>query len=297
MRSARRSQPQEWRCSITTGDGSGAMILRLSAALMLCVCWQQAVAGETLGTAPEQGAARSEEAHRTDRPADGPAIAFVGLHGGVFEQLERFESELGVRLEYIKDEQIAAEAVDLAAYQIVFLQHVRGEDRDHYRKLVASAKERNPDLRIFSISGGAERRLPDLTKRGLIEHDPEIRKYYGSSPENLRRLLVYTLVTYLGRPGPVEPPEERDEHGGLYHPDHEGLFTEVQEFLRWASQRGQDVQAAPRAAIAVHSTHLTFQQPKVVDALIREFEKHGVLAVAMTDFGSRYEERMLEFQP
>ena len=32
--------------------------------------------------------------------------------------------------------------VDLARYRLVFLQHVRGEDRDHYERLVLSAKNR-----------------------------------------------------------------------------------------------------------------------------------------------------------
>ncbi|MFQ6043355.1 MAG: hypothetical protein ACE5PV_21085, partial [Candidatus Poribacteria bacterium] len=116
----------------------------------------------------------SEEA-----PRSGAKLAFVGLHGGVFEQLKKFEKELDVELEYIFDEQIKKEEVDFASYDIIFLQHIRGEDRDQYKRLVASAKKRNPKLRIFDISKSAEQRLPSLVKSGLIEHDPQIRKYYG----------------------------------------------------------------------------------------------------------------------
>ncbi|MFQ5654256.1 MAG: cobaltochelatase subunit CobN, partial [Planctomycetota bacterium] len=223
-------------------------------------------------------------------------LAFVGLHGGVFEQLKKFEAELEVELEYLSDERIASEDVDLARYRIVFLQHLRNERRDAYRRLIRSAKKRDPALRIFSIPGGAESPFPELVKEGLIEHDPRIRKYYGSTPENLRRLLIYALVTYVGRPGGAQPPVEVALHG-LYHPDREGLFDNVQEFVRWSRERGRDVTSAPRAVIAVHRTHLLLQQPLVVDALIHELERHGALAVAMLDYSDRYEQMVLECKP
>jgi len=228
-------------------------------------------------------------------------IAFVGLHGGIFEVLQRFEPELGLQLEYLQDAAIANEQVDLSAYRAVFLQHLRGEDREHYRRLIVAAKKRNPDLQIFSISGLAERHLPELTKQGVIQSDPKLKAYYGSSPENLRRMLIYINVTHLKRPGNILPPVESERLGGLFHPDHEGLFENSGQFLRWARERkltnGQPIKDAPRVVIAVHSTHLIFQQPKVVEALVRAFEKQGVLAVAMIDLGSAYEQSLLEFKP
>ncbi len=224
-------------------------------------------------------------------------LAFVGLHGGIFEVLKGYEGELGLQLEYVSDEQIAQEKVDFAAYRIVFLQHVRREDRDHWRRLIREAKKRRPELRFVSISGLAEGKLPELAKDGTIEHDPKLRQYYGSSAENLRRMLIYVAVKYLGRPGKVLPPAPVEQRDGLFHPDHEGLFETVGEFLRWARTQGLPVQDAPRAVIAVHSTHLFFQQPKVVEALVRALEKRGVLAVAMVDYGREYESRVLEFKP
>ena len=55
-------------------------------------------------------------------------------------------------MDYLTDEQIHDESVDLARYRLVFLQHVRGEDRDHYERLLLSAKNRNADLRVIAIS-------------------------------------------------------------------------------------------------------------------------------------------------
>jgi len=224
-------------------------------------------------------------------------IAFVGLHGGIFEVLKRYEGELKLQLEYVRDEEIAQEKVDFAAYRVVFLQHVRREDRDHWRRLLREAKKRRPELRFVSISGLAEGRLPELAKDGTIKRDPKLRQYYGSSAENLRRMLIYVSVKYLGRPGKILPPAPVEQQDGLFHPDHEGLFETAGEFLRWARTKGLPVEKAPRAVIAVHSTHLFFQQPKVVEALVRALEKRGVLAVAMIDYGRGYQSRVLEFKP
>ncbi|MFV2067388.1 MAG: cobaltochelatase subunit CobN [Pirellulales bacterium] len=224
-------------------------------------------------------------------------IAFVGLHGGVFNVFKRFETELGLRLDYLQDAQFSKQQVDLALYRVVFLQHLHGEDREPFRQMIATARSRNPSLRIVSISGLAERHLPKLARQGILETDPELRAYYGTSPENLKRFLTYVKVKYLKRPGTVLPPVRRDRPSGLYHPDYEGRFEDAGQFLRWARGRGRRVADVPRVVISVHSTHLIFQQPKVVDALIRAFEARGVLAVAMVDYGPTYEQNVRTFKP
>lgn len=224
-------------------------------------------------------------------------LAFIGLHGGIFDILKRYEDDYQLQLDYFTDEQLTSGTVDFTPYQIVFFQHVRGQDRDHYRKLISSGRKQNPNLRIISISGLAEKHLPLLTQQGIIEHDEELKSYYGSSPENLRRFLLYVNVKYLKQSGTVLPAETVDRLTGLYHPDHEGMFKETQEFLKWSKQQGKEINNTPRVVIAVHSTHLAFQQPKVVDALIRQFEKKGILAVAMIDGGPDFETNIFQFKP
>jgi len=224
-------------------------------------------------------------------------LAFVGLHGGIFEILKRFEEDYQLQLDYFTDEQLASGTVDFSPYRIVFFQHVRGQDRDHYRKLISSGQKQNPELKIVSISGLAEKHLPLLTQQGIIENDENLKSYYGSSPENLRRFLLYVNVKYLKQPGTILPAETVARLTGLYHPDHAGMFQNTGEFLNWMKEQGKETEQVPRVVIAVHSTHLSFQQPKVVNALIRQFEKKGVLAVAMIDGGPAYETNIFQFKP
>ncbi|MCA9188237.1 MAG: cobaltochelatase subunit CobN, partial [Planctomycetales bacterium] len=214
-------------------------------------------------------------------------VAFVGLHGGMFDVIRRFAGEAGVEVDYIRDEQILEGAVPSVPYAAVFVQHVRDDHRDQYRDFVTTVTRQNANVRIYSFSGMLERLLPDLAQAGRIEHDDKLSSYYGNSPENLRRLLLYIRAVLLGGDGPVLPPETDLPARGLYHPDHALPFDTVAAFLSWAGTRpqAQQIDLDVRVAIAVHATHAMFQQPQVVMALIREFEERGVLAVAVIDTG------------
>ncbi|WP_145215924.1 cobaltochelatase subunit CobN [Planctomycetes bacterium TBK1r] len=229
--------------------------------------------------------------------AEDPTIAFIGLHGGVFGVIEPLAVDAGLNVEYIDDNQIATESVDFSRFAIVFTQHLRDESREQLRCLIETGKRDNPRLRIVSISGAAEKMLPELAKSGMIEHDDNVTAYYGNSVENLRRLLIYTNVTFLDRPGNILPAESDTALTGLYHPDHHEMFANVDEFLGWATSQQKTIDNVPRVCIAVHSTHLIFQQRKVVEALIVEFEKQGALAVAMVDYMPTYEADLKEFKP
>lgn len=229
---------------------------------------------------------------------DEPTIAFLGLHGGIFEHLRQFAQPLRLRVEYVPDDAVEAEQADLARFDAVLIQHVRAEASDQYVTVLRKAKQGNPDLVILSISGLAERRIPRLKQLGLIQHDPKLAAYYGNTRENLRRLLIYVAARYLGQDRKVLPPEPADQiRGKLYHPDHEALFDSTEQFLRWAKAVGKPTDQAVRVVIAVHGTHLLYQQPAVVDALIRVCEQRGMLAVAAVDLSDSYRRNVEAFRP
>jgi len=66
----------------------------------------------------------------------------------------------------------------------------------------------------------------------VIERDREIEKYSNfsaMSDENMRRLVIYLAVTYLGRSEKIEPPEKY-ENRRFYHPDHPGTLQMRRNF-------------------------------------------------------------------
>lgn len=237
-----------------------------------------------------------------DGAADAPSsqsydVGFIGLHGGVYEQLLTHARPLGLKLTYFEDGEIAARTADFSTVRILYVQHLREEDRDAYRELIEAAHAKNKDLRIFVLPANAIEFFQGLRLQAKVERDVEAAAYYGSSSENLRRLLLFIGARYLGRDYTIEPPQEV-EREGLYHPDHDGFFTSAGAFQIWSRARGVFQDEKPRLLIAVHSTHLAFQQPRVVDALIREAERQGAVAAGIIDGRSKlYEEQTAAFGP
>ncbi|OGV55205.1 MAG: hypothetical protein A2X45_23530 [Lentisphaerae bacterium GWF2_50_93] len=226
-----------------------------------------------------------------------PYFGFVGLHGGMFESFSEYAKPLGVQVEYINDEEIVARKADFSKYDAVFLQHSRQDARDQYTELLRIARGKNPKFRAYPCSGDGSWALlmPAMAKDGTFVNDDELKKYYNSNKENLRRFLVYALVKCCGRDMKIEPPVD-PEAPLVYHPDKPDGFSDIKSFLDWASKK-RDISKMERVIVLAHSNHLIFQQPEVVDALIREFEKRGVLAIGLTDGKNGYEERELEFKP
>lgn len=224
-------------------------------------------------------------------------IGFIGLHGGVYEQVEVLAKPLELRVTYFEDGEITQKTADLSSVQVLYIQHTREEDRDTYRLLIDQAFEKNPKLRIFVLQPNSVEFFHGLKLRTPVERDAKAASYYGSSNENLRRMLVYIAATYLGREIKIEPPQEVDREG-FYHPDHQEYFPSSGTFEVWSQSRGTFHPDKPRLLITVHATHLAFQQPRVVDALIREAERQGAVAVAIIDGRSKgYEAQTAAFNP
>ncbi|WP_165235197.1 cobaltochelatase subunit CobN [Aquisphaera insulae] len=251
--------------------------------------WSALVVALIFGLSASWASARADDAR--------PRIAFIGLHGGVYEALEPVAKELDIRTEYVSDAEIAEGRVDLSVYRVILIQHVREENRDQYRSLFLAAKKANPGLHILEPRPGTLKGIfDDLGDRSPIEFDAEV-DYSPASRAHLRRFLIALSVKYLGARREIPPPVAAETRG-LFHPDHPGRFESVDSLLAWSSSRGKPPEGRPRVAVIAHQTHLEFQQAKVVDALIREFEKRGVLAAAFVDSKEqKYEVTIKAFHP
>ena len=226
-----------------------------------------------------------------------PRLCFIGLHGGEFDVFRQFAPPAGLAVDYVRDEDIRTGAADLARFNAVYIQHFRDEDSEQYLRVFRQALATNPGIRFFAISEIRGRAAEALAKAGLLEHDAALRAYHGTTPESLRRFLLYVRVNHLGIAGDVPPPDENDHLEGLFHPDHAGMFATVEEFLAWARQRRPELAGGPRAVVTAHGKHLTLQQPKVVAALVRALEARGVLVAAIVDYGKAYEGLLRDYAP
>lgn len=233
-------------------------------------------------------------------PADpepsGLRFGFVGLHGGVFDALQEYGPALDLQLAYFADEDVRRDGFGFDGADVVFLQHLRTEDKDRYVERLTAAKAQNPRFTALTCSPLPGALLPELVQKGTVVDDPEVHRYYGSTKENLRRLLAYAAIRYGGRAGTIEPPLD-ELPPPVFHPDHPEGLPDVPSFLEWAAARRPEDPQQGRVLVVAHPLHLAFQQAHVVDALVRECERRGMLAVCITDGTPGWEERERAFQP
>lgn len=236
-------------------------------------------------------------AQDVQRPESPIRMGFVGLHGGVFDVLKTSEDALNVQLSYYSDACIRSPACTFTNLDIIFFQHVRTEDKVRYETLIGAAHAANPKFTALSCSEIPARLFTRANSGCLLKDDKNVWRYYGLNKENLRRMLLYAAVTYMGRSGPVEAPQA-DLPPLIYHPDSSDAgWTNMTQFLTWAYTRPALQKVKGRVLIVAHSLHLVYQQRNVVDALVRAFEQAGYLSCCITDMTPGWEARELAFQP
>ena len=233
-------------------------------------------------------------------------VLYVYGGGGLVGRFKAAEESLNIQVRSLTDEKIGSSSdIDWTSCKLVMIPGLRGlenpEDKNRFREFFSSLKKGQPQLRIIGSSQALkyiEQNMPELIRDGVVEKDAQIETYSGFnavSPENSKRLLGYLAITYLGRSGKIEAPEKY-ENRRFYHPQHDGTFATVDEFLRWAGAKGKDTNA-PRAVIETNMGHVTGMNQQVIDGLILEFEKRGMLAVALNTIDEGYEKLLSEFNP
>lgn len=229
--------------------------------------------------------------------SDPVRIGFVGLHGGAFETLTRFETGAGARCSYVEDDAIGRGEADLSAFDAVVIQHIR--DGKQLANAIRIAKSAKPALHVYALSGSG-----DLATHGvqdLIEVDAKLSAFYRAPrPENLEKLVRLLSAKCRGTADDTGEPLPL-ELGVLRRPEREKPFDTVADLIADARARGVDVENAPRIAVVAHATHFLLQQPRVVAALIAELDARGAFGFVAIDSegrdGNDYERLMLEAAP
>jgi cobaltochelatase CobN len=233
---------------------------------------------------------------------EGREVMYLYPGGPLVGKFTADEQKLGIQVLALTDEKIEKNELNLSSCRLIVIVGIRElNNKNAFKDFFASLKKQQPKLRIVVDARAyafLEQNLPDLIASGALEKNTQIEKYSGfeaMSDENQRRLLGYLAITYLGRPGTIEQPEKY-ENRWFYHPDHPGTFGSLKEFLQWAQEHGKNLNA-PRALVETNIGHILWMNQKIIDALVRESEKRGLLAVAMNTIEEPYEKVMREFKP
>ncbi len=230
-------------------------------------------------------------------PSVEPTLAFgvLGMPENAVRALAAHGADLGVRVTGI-DAGEPVGAPELCAYDALILSLSPGRREQELAQAIRAARAQKPGLALLCVAPAPFcARWGELLGEAAVDADPALGAYYGLSRAALGDLLRYILVARFGRPGPAPPPG-----GGslvqIYHPDY-GELPSLDALFRRARADGWRPEQSPRVALGTWRHHVLFHQPKVVDALIRELARQGILAVCLVADDPGFAARLAELEP
>jgi len=234
-----------------------------------------------------------------EKAEDGAKILFIGLHDRELPALAEVVKETGILVD--KQPGVSSstpervmkeiERRDYARYDLVYILQINPIEASLLSDWLAEAKKENPKLRVVALDYRDTHQ--ELLAEGILEKDEKVREYWREfAQENLKRLLIYSNVRYLGAEGEILPPIPVPSEG-LYHPDAAGYFTAWPEYLAWYRDSGHFTEGAPFVSTVVQQDYTVWAGASAIyDAVIREMEKNGI-NIAPVFGGQKYLQDLL----
>jgi len=219
------------------------------------------------------------------RAAEAPRVVFLGVWDRSEPLIDTAARELSIPVAYYRPEEVlaAGSAAQKAAQQcqLVYVLNMQSDEAAALTKLFL--KRANPQQKIIPLDARGSQ--ADLDKAGLLTHDAEVPRYWVPNGSiNIRRLLIYTSVKYLGGRGQIEPAVLIPDFG-YYEPGHDDSFPTIAALRAFKQQKGTWKDGAPVAALLIQQSFWVTHDTKVVDAQIHALTAHGVNGVVI--FGDR----------
>jgi cobaltochelatase CobN len=213
-------------------------------------------------------------AQGADRAPVVRVVAADSVLSGKLAKLQGYARAAGVTLEtaYVQDLPTDDDTWLLGADLLVIDAPLRNARLAALERV--SSVTRQPKVRW--IDGG-----PDSSAHGGLPevHATRLIAYYNNGgPLNYRRFFEYVQKLHAGLDVESVPTPVVIPRAGFYHPDAPALFATLEDYLAWG--RGRWKPGAVRAAFAMHATAVSNMQTRVVDAVVRQSERNGLLPLA-----------------
>mgnify|MGYP001545776707 FL=1 len=225
------------------------------------------------------------------------AIGVIGMAGGAVDAMKHYQDELNVSISALKPERFRQKKLpDLSKYDLIITSFTSSQLKKQYRQAVTEAKKKNPQQKLVCVGPGVIcNQWAEWVGQQNIIRDPQMAAYYGLSHEAMREMLRYALITWFNHKGDIVPPPT-DKIVRIWHPQY-GNFETIDEFLNQAKKAGWNLKDSPRVALGTWRHHVLFHQPRVIEALINELQKQGILAVSIVADAQKFREKLEKFKP
>lgn len=206
-----------------------------------------------------------------------PRIAFVGVWERSGPMISQAARELGLPA-------VIRDPADLATngawqYDVVFLLNLDPALARPLKEGFLETASANPRRKIIALDKRPVH--AEFEKAGLLTADDNVPKYWRpNGPINIKRLLQYTAVTYLGGQGRIDPPAIVPDFG-YYDPGKEDPLDTFEACRAFKAGQNRWRAGAPVAAILIQQSFWVTHDTKVVDAELRALEQQGINTVVM----------------
>jgi cobaltochelatase CobN len=217
-----------------------------------------------------------------------PCIAYVGVWERAEAMLTEASAERGFTSIFARPGEITSSSAqkDQAtdSCDLVFVLNMEAIEATRLRDRYLANAPSHPKRKIFALDFRASQ--ADLQKANLLVPDPQISKYWrANGTVNIRRLLAYVGIQYLGEKGSIQPPVEVPDFG-YYDPDNEeGYFPNFEQYKQFKVSRGRWKEGAPVADLIIQQSFWITHDTKVIAAQVRALERHNINPVVI--FGDR----------
>ena len=212
-----------------------------------------------------------------------PRVGFIGTWDRAMPMLDDSARELGMTVAFWRADEIIGQdpkARDAAqACDFLFVLNISAEEAGPLRDVIRSIHAAKPSLKVVPLDKRDSQ--TDLDKAQLLTHDEEIPKYWRANGAiNLKRMLRYTLVTYLDTPGTIEPAVLIPDFG-YYDPDSEEPFETFDAYRDFKRSHGRWIESGSVAALLIQQSFWVTHDTKVVDAQVRALEARRINPVVI----------------
>ncbi len=218
-------------------------------------------------------------------------ITFLGVWDRSQPLLERAARETGHSVRFLPGTVSEKELARLTEQSgVVLVLNIRPRTARALKGLLATTGARGPRfLELDRRDGHA-----GLLEGGHLEPDPKIGAYWRANGlVNMKRLLDYVAVTYLGAAGKILPPAAVPPRG-FYRPGVDEAVPTLEELAKVSPWH----EGSPRAAMLIQQSFWITHDVQVIDAVTHALEKEGFdVAIMFSDTQAWLENAIETFRP
>lgn len=194
-------------------------------------------------------------------------IGMMGIWDRAEPLVERASRESGIEVRVLE------ETDSLAGLRVLYVLNLAPEHVAGLAERIASADPAPVVIPLDERDGHA-----GLYRADVLRRDERVPAYWRANGlTNMRRLLEYTAITYLGKEGEAEAPMMIPDTG-YYHP---GLSSILPDVEAYRAARPEVASETPTVALMIQQSFWITGDTAVIDAVIRALEAEGFEVVTL----------------